>query len=76
MSPRDKAESKSKPRHGPKWHDSKRATKAHRAASKEAKRARRRVDEAVIVEEREEEGAGDSVSLASEAVARVGSPPS
>ena len=47
---RDKAERKAKPRHGGAWHDSTEAIKAHRAAAKEAKRARRRADAAIVDE--------------------------
>tara|TARA_R100001132_G_C3273357_1_gene95429 strand:- start:183 stop:389 length:207 start_codon:yes stop_codon:yes gene_type:complete len=60
MSQRYKAESKVKHKHGGHWGDSrghhgdganKAQLKAHRAAAKEAKRARRRMDKEIVLEE-------------------------
>src|SRR5262245_2189253 len=52
MGQRDRAEKKVKDRHGSgAWHPSKAAEKAQRATVKAAKRARRRLDAAIVHEE-------------------------
>lgn len=50
MSQRNRMETKARHRHGGMWHDSDEARKAHLKESKYRKRARRRLDKAIVEE--------------------------